>query len=199
MYLLTKIAFHVHVVITSYMSYVHSFTCRQLTVQLWRRESSFKKKVNLGRLISRRHVNPTSSQSRQADQFSGRARFPLSWRWRHAAAPGWTAQPQTEGRARRELRAQPFRQTVDWTGWARTEQPQNRSLSSVSFPLFLQQRLSHAHRNDIMREIVHLQAGQCGNQIGAKVWKHAHPVTVLNVRFIWLNSSLTMLMPTCRL
>ncbi|KAF3844088.1 hypothetical protein F7725_016136 [Dissostichus mawsoni] len=27
------------------------------------------------------------------------------------------------------------------------------------------------HRRDIMREIVHLQAGQCGNQIGAKFWE----------------------------
>lgn len=27
-----------------------------------------------------------------------------------------------------------------------------------------------------MREIVHLQAGQCGNQIGAKVGKNARPL-----------------------
>lgn len=34
-------------------------------------------------------------------------------------------------------------------------------------------REAHRHtRSDNMREIVHLQAGQCGNQIGAKVRKN---------------------------
>jgi len=30
---------------------------------------------------------------------------------------------------------------------------------------------SESHQHDIMREIVHIQAGQCGNQIGAKFWE----------------------------
>merc|ERR1712098_1037071 len=30
---------------------------------------------------------------------------------------------------------------------------------------------THTHHINIMREIVHLQAGQCGNQIGAKFWE----------------------------
>lgn len=30
-----------------------------------------------------------------------------------------------------------------------------------------------------MREIIHLQAGQCGNQIGSKVWKYS--ITIENV------------------
>merc|ERR1711997_1103572 len=30
---------------------------------------------------------------------------------------------------------------------------------------------THITHNRIMREIVHLQAGQCGNQIGAKFWE----------------------------
>ena len=28
-----------------------------------------------------------------------------------------------------------------------------------------------SHKKSIMREIVHVQAGQCGNQIGAKFWE----------------------------
>lgn len=68
--------------------------------------------------ISHRHVTETTngvlssffnfqltSQPRQA-KFSGCARFPLSWRWRHAAAPGGTAQPRTEG-GDGELKPQP--------------------------------------------------------------------------------------------
>lgn len=35
--------------------------------------------------LSNRHVNPTSKPT-EAAQYSGRARFPLPWRWRHAAA-----------------------------------------------------------------------------------------------------------------
>merc|ERR1711955_130598 len=30
---------------------------------------------------------------------------------------------------------------------------------------------ANTHKHFIMREIVHLQAGQCGNQIGAKFWE----------------------------
>ena len=35
------------------------------------------------------------------------------------------------------------------------------------------------HITDIMREIVHLQAGQCGNQIGAKVSDNRSILTCL--------------------
>lgn len=62
--------------------------------------------------LSHRHVSPynnrcllgrspsqPASQHRQA-KFSSRARFPLPWWWRHAAAPGGTAQSRAVGRAR---------------------------------------------------------------------------------------------------
>merc|ERR1712088_911778 len=48
-------------------------------------------------------------------------------------------------------------------------------MGTWGFPL---ERISHpsldtntTHHRDTMREIVHLQAGQCGNQIGAKFWE----------------------------
>lgn len=75
----------------------------------------------------------SSRQPVQAGSFSSRARFPLPWRWRHAAAP------RTEGRAR-QLTAQPqlhppFSQTVDWTGRATTEQPAEPEPAAVTlFP-----------------------------------------------------------------
>ena len=39
-----------------------------------------------------------------------------------------------------------------------------------------------------MREIVHLQAGQCGNQIGAKVgWRRGGRLTVYIQRIIYFH------------
>lgn len=38
---------------------------------------------------------------------------------------------------------------------------------------------------DNMREIVHLQAGQCGNQIGAKVEKKFQFAKCVNYNFFW--------------
>lgn len=39
-----------------------------------------------------------------------------------------------------------------------------------------------------MREIVHIQAGQCGNQIGAKV-SPLHPNTILFSTFFLVDTS----------
>ena len=34
-----------------------------------------------------------------------------------------------------------------------------------------------------MREIVHIQGGQCGNQIGAKFWEVSEVIRNLNLEF----------------
>jgi len=44
-----------------------------------------------------------------------------------------------------------------------------------------------------MREIVHLQAGQCGNQIGAKV---THIIPVFNALLLYFHRCLSALLET---
>ena len=38
-----------------------------------------------------------------------------------------------------------------------------------------------------MREIVHIQAGQCGNQIGAQFWNVSDMGKYLKLNLIWLR------------
>ena len=42
-----------------------------------------------------------------------------------------------------------------------------------------------------MREILHIQAGQCGNQIGAKFWE------VISDEYGWIQLGPTMGTPIC--
>lgn len=102
-------------------------------------------------------------------QISGRVLFPLLWRWRHAAEPGWNAHARTEGRARRRPHYAFSQRQSTAPGGPAPSRTRTGASSSPSFSV----RPPHTHRRDIMREIVHLQAGQCGNQIGAKVRKRA--------------------------
>lgn len=87
---------------------------------------------------------------------------------------GETAQPHIEGRATAyaQLVHSAF-QICDRTGKARTKQSSIQSIlwTSQFFPSSFLWELSTPQN---MREIVHLQAGQCGNQIGAKVDKRTY-------------------------
>lgn len=55
-------------------------------------------------------------------------------------------------------------------------------LASLSFPVLSLGLLRCYKERFKMREIVHIQAGQCGNQIGAKV---SYPITYLITRLIY--------------
>lgn len=82
---------------------------------------------------------------------------------------------------------------------ARTGNPQNQSPSTA----LLVPSWDPPHCSNNMREIVHLQAGQCGNQIGAKVGKRTPPsafyVPVNRCRFDVTELTFTVLMGTSQL
>lgn len=128
--------------------------------------------------VFHRHVNPKATG--QATSQPRQPNFP--------AVPGSRChgddvmlQHRVERRSRRRMQGE-----TDYTGShipsaiqpdcrqsrkARTVKPQNQTPSTASFvPSW-----DPPHRSNNMREIVHLQAGQCGNQIGAKVGKRTLP------------------------
>lgn len=56
------------------------------------------------------------------------------------------------------------------------ETVQSISASVILFDGYLKEFVAFRRQNNVrMREIVHIQAGQCGNQIGAKV-SHTHTI-----------------------
>lgn len=86
------------------------------------------------------------------------------------AAPRLTSSEQQRVRLSRRIDAQ-FRNKGDFQKDAR--QDSGRSLSRESSP--------PPHPQLTMREIVHIQAGQCGNQIGAKVLHFSFIKTFLKI------------------
>ena len=54
--------------------------------------------------------------------------------------------------------------------WAWNKAPKYEASGNFNGKKFRKEERSlHTQKTDKMREIVHMQAGQCGNQIGAKV------------------------------
>lgn len=80
--------------------------------------------------------------------------------------------PMTFQKGRGEDKFYPMRYSeipASWTDWIYRRSSQiTGSLSRFLLKVSCQPKLTHS-KTIKMREIVHLQAGQCGNQIGAKV------------------------------